>query len=79
MEFVGQFWDVFCLALPDDKDFPAGLSQFSEIAFVSIDVALSFCLPEFFACGWCNFTITAAMDVPETAMNKNDLLMTREN
>jgi len=79
VEFGGQFWDVFCLTFPDNEDFPSGVANFSEIAFVTLDVSKPFFLPEFFACGWYNFSVTAAVNMPEASMNKDDGLCRIDN
>jgi hypothetical protein len=63
------------LTFPDYENFPAGVSQFSEIAFVPFDVALSFCLPEFFAGFGDDFPVAAFVDVPETAVNEDDFFV----
>jgi hypothetical protein len=63
------------LALPYNEDFPAGFSQFFEIAIVSFDVSPAFVLPEFCVRGRPDLSITAVMYMPETAVNKDYLFV----
>lgn len=79
MKVGGQCFDVPCLAFPHDKDFPAGITKLSEISFISFNISKPFFLPEFFVSGWCNFAVTAVVDMPETAMNKDDFFMAWQN
>jgi hypothetical protein len=75
LEFLGDFFQVAGLALPNNKDFPALVSQFFEIAFISFDVSLAFILPEFWVCGGFNSAVTAVVHMPETAVNKDYLFV----
>ena len=73
MEAGDKFIGSFELALPYNKDFPAGATEGSEVALVAKDVAFSFFLPEFGICGRGNFTVFAMVHMPETAVKKDDI------
>ena len=75
LQGICKLEDVVSLALPNDKDLPAGVLQLFEIAFVSFDVTLAFFLPELGVSGWRDPAKTAAVDMPETPVNKNYLFM----
>jgi hypothetical protein len=79
LQFFSKLLKIPGLTFPYDEDFPAGLAQLSEIAFVTFDVSLAFILPEFFMCGGFNSAVTALMDMPKTAVDKNYFLMPRKN
>jgi len=74
-ELLCQFFRISCLTLPDHKDFPAFFSKLSEISFVSCNITFPFSLPEFGICGRSNPTVTAFVHMPETAVNKYDIVM----
>ena len=70
MEDVGKFLGGFGLVFPDDEDFPAEPAKDEEIAFISLGVALSFCLPEVGVGFGFDLAVTAVVHVPETGVSK---------
>ena len=70
--------DISSPAFPDNKNPPAGGSQLFEIAFVAFDVTLAFFLPELCMRGRLDPAVAAAMHVPETTMNEDDLFVPYE-
>jgi hypothetical protein len=60
------------LTLPDNKDFPAHRFQLFGIALIAFNISPAFILPEFSPrCGH-NSAVSAAVHMPETAVNKNN-------
>jgi len=59
------------LAFPYDENFPASEAEFFEIAFVAFNISPAFVLPEFFVCCGFDSTVTAAVHMPETAVDKD--------
>ena len=75
LEFVGSL----DLALPDDKALPSGVLQRPQVASVALAVPRELG-PPVVASGLGYSTLAATgVQVPEAAVHKNDLLMTRKH
>jgi hypothetical protein len=63
------------VTFPEDEDFPAEEAKFFEITFVAENISPAFILPEFSPrCGY-NSAVSAAVHMPETAVNKDYLFV----
>ncbi len=69
----------FGLTGPDSKDFPAHSREGGLIGAVTGDVAVKLGIPEFRAGLRSLPTLPAAMAMPESAMDENDLAIAREH
>jgi hypothetical protein len=62
-----------CLAFPDDQDFPAKFAQLLAVPPVSVSVAFSLASPELRICPGDDSPEGAPMEMPEAAVNEDDL------
>jgi len=67
------------MTLPDDQDAPSPSSQCSAESSVSLPVAVELRLPERRSRTRHGATLTAAVPVPKTAVNEDDLPTRRED
>ena len=74
-QFFGELLKVAGLTFPYDENLPAGFAQLSDIAFASFNISTAFVLPEFFVCCGFDFSISAMVHVPKTAVNKDDFFV----
>jgi hypothetical protein len=78
-QFFSKLLKISGLTFPYDENFPARFAQLSEITFVAFNISPAFVLPKFFVCGGFDSAETATVHMPETAVNKNYFLMSRQN